>query len=98
MTIYIQFLNQEIRDRLYHELYFSGVSLNLKRSDIVDGYFLIIGIDVSKVWFLVEYQLDRCQITFDEQIGEQHYYELLFNLKDIFDINFTHVSPLGGES
>lgn len=90
MTIYIQFLKQEIRDRVYHDLMYSGVSLKLKKSDVVkNGYFLIVEIDVSKIWFLVEYQTDKCQITFDEQIGEQHYYELLFNLNDIYDINFT---------
>lgn len=92
MKIYIQFLNQELRDRVYYELMFSGIPLNLKRSDVVvDGYFLIVEVDIHTISFLVEYQENKVQLTFDETIGEQHYYELLFNLKDIYDINFTHL-------
>ena len=97
MKIYIQFLNQEIRDHLYYELKHSSLSLDLKSqlvldcSDVVqNGYFLIIGIDLSKVWFLVEYMEDRVQITFDQVIGDRHYHEIFFKLSDIYDINFSH--------
>lgn len=93
MKIYLQFNSMEVRDRVTKDLKGSGVPVGIHTtdlSDMRDSFFLRIEVDTSRVYFLVEYQEEKIQITFDEVMFRRHYYEMIFNKSDLYDINFTN--------
>lgn len=96
INIEIRLKDQKLRDQVKLDLRRSGVPVGISYS--TNGTDIIITIDTSQVYFLIEVSETNTQITFDEISFYRHYHELIFNNDDILKIEAKQSKAAGGES